>query len=62
VFSKDAIFVSCAIQWWFAQQRFNLEALAPKSPIPSKLPCEIIFCFTKLPILQFFDEFSNAEK
>ena len=30
--------------------------------IPSKLPCEIIFWCTKLPIPQFFDEFSNAEK
>ena len=30
--------------------------------IPSKLPCEIIFWCTKLPIPQFLDEFSNAEK
>ena len=39
-----------------------LKLLHINSSIPSKLPCEIIFWCTKLPIPQFFDEFSNAEK
>ena len=39
-----------------------LKLLHIHSSIPSKLPCEIIFWCTKLPIPQFFDEFSNAEK
>ena len=39
-----------------------LKLLHINSSIPSKLTCEIIFWCTKLPIPQFFDEFSNAEK
>jgi len=39
-----------------------LKLLHINSSIPTKLPCGIIFCFTKLPISQFFDEFSNAAK
>ena len=39
-----------------------LKLLHINSSIPSKLPCEIIFWCTKLPIPQFYDEFSNAEK
>jgi len=39
-----------------------LKLLHINSSIPSKLSCEIIFWCTKLPISQFFDEFSNAEK
>jgi len=39
-----------------------LKLLHINSSIPSKLPYEIIFWCTKLPISQFFDEFSNAEK
>ena len=38
-----------------------LKLLHINSSIPSKLPYEIIFWCTKLPISQFFDEFSNAE-
>ena len=39
-----------------------LNLLHINSSIPSKLLCEIIICFTKLPISQFFDEFSNVAK
>jgi len=41
---------------------FIMKLLHMNSSIPSKLPCEVIFCCTKLPISLFFDEFSNAEK
>jgi len=43
------------------QQRFNLITVAQVIN-PSKLPCEFIFCFTRLPVSQFFDEFSNVAK
>ena len=39
-----------------------LKLLHVNSSVPSKLPCEIIFWCTKLPISHFFDEFSTAEK
>jgi len=39
-----------------------LKLLHINSTILSKLPCEFIFAFTKLPISQFFDEFTNAAK
>ena len=39
-----------------------LKVLHINSSIPSKLPCEIIFWCTKLPIPQIFHKFSNAQK
>jgi len=60
----DRLRKSCTtVGWlrWRHRIKFH-ENLSPKK-LPWLCPwCEIMFCVTKLPISQFFDEFSNAAK
>jgi len=56
LFQLQGLVVVCAVL------DFILKLLHINSSIIWKLPCEFIFRFTKLPISQFFDEFSNAAK